>query len=74
MGDRLPVVSGQQAIAAFTKAGWVVVRQRGSHIMMSQLGNPITLSVPAHSELDRGLLRKLIRHAGLSVEQFIDLL
>ena len=30
--------------------------------------------VPAHTELDTGTLRGIIRHAGLSVEEFIALL
>ncbi len=32
------------------------------------------LSIPDHRELDRGLLRKLIRHAGITVDAFIQLL
>jgi hypothetical protein len=37
-------------------------------------GVPFNLSVPDHRELDRGLLRGLIRDAGMTVEQFIALL
>jgi hypothetical protein len=32
------------------------------------------LSIPDHRELDRGTLRTLIRGAGITVEQFVDLL
>ncbi len=32
------------------------------------------LSIPDHRELDRGTLRALIRGAGITVEQFVDLL
>jgi hypothetical protein len=32
------------------------------------------LSIPDHRELDRGLLRKLIRYAGVNVEEFVRLL
>ncbi len=32
------------------------------------------LSIPDHKELDRGTLRKLIRHAGITVEEFLALL
>jgi predicted RNA binding protein YcfA (HicA-like mRNA interferase family) len=31
------------------------------------------LSIPDHPELDRGTLRKLIRDAGITVEDFIAL-
>ncbi len=71
---KLPVISGMKAIKAFSKAGWIVARQTGSHIIMEKAGSIVTLSVPRHRELDRGTLRKLIRNAGLTVEEFVDLL
>jgi len=37
-------------------------------------GVPVNLSVPDHRELDRGLLRGLIRDAGMTVDAFIALL
>jgi len=39
-----------------------------------ETGPPVNLSIPDHRELDRGLLRGLIRDAGMTVEQFIELL
>ena len=71
---RLPVCSGKEAIEAFKKAGWQVDRQKGSHISMVKEGMPVVLTVPLHDELDKGLLRGLIRKAGLTVEQFTKLL
>jgi hypothetical protein len=41
---------------------------------MVKQGSMVTLTVPMHSEIDRGTLRKLIGLAGLSVEEFVDLL
>lgn len=70
---KLPVISGMKAVKAFSKAGWIVART-GSHIIMEKAGSIVTLSVPRHRELDRGTLRKLIRNAGLTVEEFVDLL
>lgn len=70
----LPVVSGEAAIRAFERAGWQRTRQKGSHVSMIKAGVNANLSVPLHKELDRGTLRKLIRVAGLSVEEFIALL
>lgn len=70
----LPVVSGKQARVAFEKAGWAFVRQRGSHMILSKAGVEANLSIPDHSELDRGTLRHLIRGAGLTVEEFVALL
>ena len=72
---RLPSVSGEEAAQAFVKAGWTLDRlSQRNHFVLSQLGNPNSLSVPNHKELDRGLLRSLIRKAGLTVEEFVKLL
>ena len=71
---RLPRVSGRQAVAAFEQAGFQRRRQRGSHIVLARRGHPQTLSVPDHRQLGVGLLRDLIRKAGLTVDQFIELI
>ena len=69
---RLPVVSGAEAARAFAAVGYEVVRQKGSHI---RLRHPTCarppLTIPDHSELKVGLLRALIRDAGLTVEEFV---
>ncbi|MBI2495738.1 MAG: type II toxin-antitoxin system HicA family toxin [Candidatus Omnitrophica bacterium] len=66
--------SGRQAVRAFQRAGWAIARQTASHIILVQPGHCSTLSVPDHRVLDPGLLRSLIRHAELSVEEFVRLL
>jgi predicted RNA binding protein YcfA (HicA-like mRNA interferase family) len=71
---RLPVISGWHAVAAFQRAGFEVTRQRGSHVVMTKTGFAATLSVPDHHELKPGTLRALIRKAGLTVDQFEELL
>lgn len=71
---KLPVVSGKEFIKRLKKKGYVFIHQEGSH-MIIRLPNPphIKLSVPNHKELDRGLLRALIRDAGITVDEFIGL-
>ncbi len=66
----LPVVSGTQAVKALDRAGWLIARRRGSHIILKKPASFHTLSVPDHDELDPGTLRSLIRTAGLTVEEF----
>jgi len=70
----LPVVSGREAVKAFGRLGWEVARQSGSHIILVKAGHPATLSVPNHREVAKGTLRALVREAGLTVEEFRDLL
>jgi predicted RNA binding protein YcfA (HicA-like mRNA interferase family) len=71
---KLPVISGKQAIAAFEQDGWVISRQRSSHVTMKKPGCRFLLSVPLHKELDRGTLRRLVRDCGLTVDEFAALL
>jgi predicted RNA binding protein YcfA (HicA-like mRNA interferase family) len=74
--SKLPVISGQEAVSAFERIGYRVVRQRGSHIRLRDEthSNHSPLTVPNQKSLKPGLLRRLIRDAGLSVEQFNELL
>jgi predicted RNA binding protein YcfA (HicA-like mRNA interferase family) len=69
----LPVVSGRKAAAVFERIGYHYFHQRGSHMIYRKPGSK-KLSIPDHKELDRGLLSNLIKDAGISVEQFVDLL
>ena len=71
---KLPRISGRKAVRAFQRAGWEVARQRGSHVILTKTGSIYTLSVPLHPVLGPGLLRDLIRKAGLTVEEFTELL
>lgn len=59
---------------AFGRAGFMVIRQTGSHAILMRSGYEVTLSVPLHDEVKRGTLRRLIHDAGLSVEEFCALL
>jgi predicted RNA binding protein YcfA (HicA-like mRNA interferase family) len=76
MSPQLPIISGRKAVEAFKTIGYKVVRQRGSHIRLRDEINPehLPLTIPDHKELKFGLLRKLIRDAGITVEEFLKLL
>lgn len=69
----LPPLSGRDVVRVFSKDGWQMVRQRGSHIILVKQGHMATLSVPDHRELAKGTLRSLIRSSGLTVEEFVAL-
>jgi len=63
-------ISGKKAVKVFSKFGYVVDHQTGSHIILYHTDKP-TLSVPNHKELAPGLLRGLLRKSGISVNDFI---
>ena len=70
---RLPVISGDDFVAAVRRIGFSLERTEGSHmILIGPTGR--MLSVPRHRELGRGLLRALIRDAGVTREEFVRLL
>jgi predicted RNA binding protein YcfA (HicA-like mRNA interferase family) len=73
MGRSLKLCSGAEAVRKLQKAGWAAVRTKGSHVMLTKEGYQWTLSVPQHAELGPGLLRKLLRQAGLTDEEFNNL-
>ena len=70
----LPVVSGREAVRAFERAGWRFSRQRGSHIILTKLGERYNVNIPNHREVSRSLLLKEIKKAGLTPTEFIELL
>lgn len=72
--SKLPQISGKECVVAFTKAGFNVRRQTGSHIILRQDNPFVQLVVPNHKELDRGTLRAIIRQSGISIKRFIELI
>lgn len=69
----LRLCSGDEAVKKFLRAGWTFARQRGSHVMLVKENYSYTLSIPQHDELGIGILKKLIKQAGLTVEEFNEL-
>ena len=66
----LPRVSGAQTIRALEQLGFVVVRQRGSHVVLRR--GSIGCVVPSHRELKTGTLAGVLKQAGVGVDQFIE--
>ena len=67
----VPLLSGSVVVQVFTRLGWSVSRQRGSHIILTKDGEIASLAVPNHREVARGTLRSLIRAANLTADQFV---
>jgi len=68
---QIPGINHLVAVRAFEKAGFAIVRQ-GKHIVMSN-GTRI-LTIPRHNPINAFTLGGIVRDAGLTVEQFRELL
>lgn len=68
-------VKAEKVIKILIKIGFKPVRRRGSHVILRREDGRVTV-VPVHKgeEIGRGLLRKIIKDAGLSRDDFLRLL
>ena len=72
--SKLPVISGEELCKKLKKIDYIKDHQTGSHIILRNQKAPHRrLTIPKHKELARGTLRSLIRQAGLTLEEFIEL-
>ena len=69
---KLPVLSEDNLISALRKAGFEVVRQKGSHVSLQNGSNKTV--VPLHEELAKGTLLGILKQCGLSKEVLMELL
>jgi predicted RNA binding protein YcfA (HicA-like mRNA interferase family) len=73
---KLPSVSGERVVRALKRAGFLELRQRGSHVSLEKrVGEKLLRTVvPMHSSLSKGTLSDILKQSGLSVEEFLELL
>lgn len=71
---KVPSVDYHRIVAALRRDGWIVVRQRGSHIRMQKRIQDETLkiTVPAHRPVKRTTLAKLLKDARMDVPRFLE--
>ena len=74
--SKVPSLNYQQVIKALRRDGWIVIRQKGSHIrLQKRLPNEmLKIIVPAHRPIKRSTLSHILKQAHLSVSEFNDLL
>ena len=73
---KVPSANYDQIIRALRKDGWVVVRQKGSHIRLQKRtpAETLKLTIPAHRPVKRSTLSHILKQARLDVERFIELI
>jgi len=73
MSPKLPLVSGEEAVRALRRLGFVPIRQRGSHMTLRKQmpDGELSCVVPLHKELALGTLRGILRQAGVTPDEFV---
>ena len=73
---KLPIISGKKLVAALLKAGFIEIRQKGSHVSMEKItiDNTYRTVVPMHRELAKGTLLDILQQTGLNKDELLKLL
>jgi predicted RNA binding protein YcfA (HicA-like mRNA interferase family) len=73
---KLPSVSGERVVRALKRAGFVELRQRGSHVSLEKKtpDRSFRTVVPMHPSLAKGTLSDILKQAGLTLEEFLEFL
>jgi predicted RNA binding protein YcfA (HicA-like mRNA interferase family) len=76
MSQKLPSLSSRDIVRALAKVGFTIIpgRGKGSHEFVYRADPPTGITIPRTKAVKRGTLRGIIRQAGLTVEQFANLL
>jgi len=74
--SKVPSANYDKVISALRRDGWVVVRQRGSHIRLQKHTREETLklTIPAHRPIKRSTLSHILKQARLDIDRFLELL
>ncbi len=74
--SKIPSLNYDKVIKALQRDGWVIVKQKGSHIRLHKYtgDKKLKLIVPAHKPIKRSTLAHILKQARLSVEEFLKLL
>ncbi|HOW14998.1 type II toxin-antitoxin system HicA family toxin [Methanosarcina sp.] len=67
---KLPSTSGKKVIKALGKIGFVVVRQKGSHVILQRESNLVT--VPLHDPIKKSTLNAILKQADVSLEELLE--
>ena len=74
--SKVPSLSYIQIVRALQRDGWIVVRQRGSHIRLQKhVGYEVLkITVPAHRPVKSSTLSHILKQAHIDVDRFLELL
>ena len=70
---KLPVISGKNLLRLLIKNNFILVRQKGSHVFVTDVGGKKTTIIPVHAneDLGKGLLKSILADLEISMEELI---
>lgn len=71
---RIPEVSWRDVVRALEKSGFVFDRQRGSHLVYFHPETQATVIIPRHPAIKKGTLMHILKQAGLTRDEFLELI
>lgn len=73
---KVPSLNYDILIKALKRAGWIVVRQRGSHIRLHKFekDKKLKIIVPAHKPIKKSTLSHILKQAELTTEELLRVL
>ncbi len=76
MSRHLPAISGRQLVRAIERAGFVVLRKKGSHVSLEKRTTDEyrRTIVPMHREIRPGTLSDILNQSGITKDQLRELL
>ncbi len=72
----LPILKPRGTLNALFRAGFYIHHQTGSHARILHKTRPeLRVTIPIHSkDIPKGTLRRILRQADLSIDEFLELL
>ena len=71
---RMPQIGARDLVRFLKSQGFVEDRQSGSHLTLWCEARQVAVTVPVHSgDLGRGLVVRILRDAGFSIEDYLRL-
>jgi predicted RNA binding protein YcfA (HicA-like mRNA interferase family) len=69
---KVPSLNYNEVVRALQRSGWIVVRQKGSHLRLQKRtpGEILKLTIPAHRPIKRSTLAHILKQARLTVDEF----
>ena len=72
---KLPSIKPRALIKIFSKQGYIIDRQKGSHVILYHPVSQGRLTIPMHAkDVPNGTLLAIIKQSGLTKEEFLEVM